>query len=92
MKKVESMKQINTIDRTVVNNFIDKIIIGNDGNICIILKFGTSFDALLQNQMYFSYNGKDSIKELPFLNIKFIQNISVLFKFLYKPFFNEWNF
>lgn len=44
--KVEDMKQIKTIDRNVVEKFIERIIIHKDGKIVVVLKFGSSFIAI----------------------------------------------
>ncbi|MCI6065131.1 hypothetical protein MR818_07125 [bacterium] len=76
--KIEAMKQIEKIDRAVVDNFIDRIIIGADGRVTIILKFGTSFDAFIKNQVYLTYDGETGVKEIPFLNLKFVQNLEDL--------------
>ena len=45
--KIEAMKQIEEIDRAVVDNFIDRIIVGVDGRVTIILK--VSYHSLLLN-------------------------------------------
>lgn len=76
--KIEAMKQIEKIDRAVVDNFIDRIIIGADGRVTIILKFGTSFDAFIKNQVSLTYDGETGDKEIPFLNLKFVQNLEDL--------------
>ncbi|MBQ1173462.1 MAG: recombinase family protein [Lachnospiraceae bacterium] len=73
--KIEAMKQIEEIDRSVVDNFIDRIIIGVDGKVTIILKFGTSFDAFMQNRVLLAYDGTGDIQEIPFYNLQFIQNL-----------------
>ena len=72
------MKQIEKIDRAVIDNFIDRIIIGADGRVTIILKFGTSFDAFIKNQVSLTYDGETGDKEIPFLNLKFVQNLEDL--------------
>ena len=69
------MKQIEEIDRAVVDNFIDRIIVGVDGRVTIILKFGTTFDAFMQSRVLLAFDGTGDIKEMPFFNVKFIQNI-----------------
>lgn len=76
--KIEDMKQIEKIDRAVIDNFIDRIIIGADGRVTIILKFGTSFDAFIKNQVSLTYDGEIGDKEIPFLNLKFVQNLEDL--------------
>ncbi len=45
-EKVEDMKQIREVDREVVENFIDRIIVGSDGKVAVILKFATAFEAM----------------------------------------------
>ena len=73
--KIEAMKQIEEIDRAVVDYFIDRIIVGVDGRVTIILKFGTTFDAFMQSRVLLAFDGTGDIKEIPFFNVKFIQNI-----------------
>lgn len=74
--KVEAMKQIDKIDRTVVENFIDRIIVGVDGKVTIVLKFGSTFDAFMQKRVYLTCNGTGEINEIPFLNVKFINTLA----------------
>ena len=40
--RIEQLKQIKVLDRTVVNNFINRIIIEPEGQIRVLLKFGVS--------------------------------------------------
>ena len=72
------MKQIEKIDRAVVDNFIDRIIIGADGRVTIILKVGTSFDAFVKNQVFLTYDDDSGMNEIPFLNLRFVQNLEDL--------------
>lgn len=44
--QIEKMKQVTVIDRSVVDNFIDRIIVYGDGKIAVILKFGTTQEYL----------------------------------------------
>lgn len=46
-KRIEGMKQIKSISRDVIEKFIDKIIIGQDGKVTIILKFNSTYSAML---------------------------------------------
>ena len=72
--KIEEMKQIKEFDKSVVDNFIERIIIAADGKVTIVLKFGTTFDAIMQNKLLFTYDGKGD-EDIPFLNLKFITDI-----------------
>lgn len=59
------MKQIKEFDKSVVDNFIERIIIAADGKVTIVLKFGTTFDAIMQNKLLFTYDGKGD-EDIPF--------------------------
>ena len=73
--KIEAIKQIKDLDRTVIDNFIDRIIVAVDGNITIIMKFGTIFDVFTQTQVMLTYDDSEGFKEIPLNNIKFIKTM-----------------
>lgn len=80
-KKVEGMKQIQDIDRAVVENFIDRIIINKDGRINVILKFDTAFEALFKTKVisYLDSNGKAPVlKDIEIEEIKYIKDVREL--------------
>lgn len=72
--KVEDMKQISEINRAVVDNFIDKIIMGGDGKIVIILKFNNIFEAFVENQTVNVPSKVPYIDKIPSCNLKFVDN------------------
>lgn len=79
--KVEGMKQIQDIDRTVVENFIDRVIINKDGRINVILKFDTAFEALFKTKVisYLDSNGKVPVlKDIEIEEIKYIKDVREL--------------
>lgn len=43
---IEKLKEVDTIDRNVVENFIDRIIVYGDGKIMVVLKFGTTYKSV----------------------------------------------
>ena len=65
-RHIEDMKQINEIDRSVVQKFIEKIIIEKNGIITIILKFGAAYSAILPD------NRKEEIEDVLCLDKVFI--------------------
>lgn len=65
---IEKMKKVDVIDRSVVENFIDRIIICGDGRIVVILKFGTVYENLLTPKVIIPFVA-DSI----YSNLKFIR-------------------
>ena len=73
--KIEAIKQIKDLDRTVIDNFIDRIIVAVDGKITIIMKFGTIFDVFMQTQVMLTYDDSEGFKEIPLNNIKFIKTM-----------------
>lgn len=69
--RIEEMKEIKTIDRCVVDNFIDRIIIDKDGKVIIILKFSTTYEGINNPQIFIPSKDDDSNKiswELTFMN------------------------
>lgn len=74
---IEKIQKIEVFDRTVVENFIDRIIVNADGSIAIILKFSTTYEALLKPEVA---NNIDEdipyLNESAFRNLQFITNIS----------------
>lgn len=56
---IEKMKKVDVIDRSVVENFIDRIIVCGDGNVIIILKFGTVYKNIITSKFIvpFSFDG-----------------------------------
>lgn len=44
-EQLESLQHIETLDRCIVDNFVDKIIINDDGGLYLTLKAGTKFTA-----------------------------------------------
>lgn len=44
-EQLESLQHIETLDRCIVDNFVDKIIINDDGGLYLALKAGTKFTA-----------------------------------------------
>lgn len=77
-EKIEGIKQIHQIDRTVVEHFIDKIIIDKDGKVEIVLKFGTVFEAFIHKHMQSVSDSLEYTSEIPFYNIKFVSNLKDL--------------
>ena len=82
--KIDGMKQIKEITREVVENFIDKIVIHEDGKVAVMLKFGTSFDAILCQFMttHISsslYLDAEKISNLKFITTKENINENILF-------------
>lgn len=73
--KIEAIKQIKDLDRTAIDNFIDRIIVAVDGKITIIMKFGTIFDVFTQTQVMLTYDDSEGFKEIPLNNIKFIKTM-----------------
>ena len=55
-----------------------RIIIGADGRVTIILKFGTSFDAFVKNQVFLTYDDDSGMNAIPFSNLEFVQNLEDL--------------
>lgn len=83
-QSLDEMKQIKVIDRSVVLNFIDKIIINADGRIDIILKFGTSYKAVYKPEVLFDYSSIPYISpgDAHFLNLKFIDSIKDMRRYI----------
>lgn len=73
--KIEAIKQIKEIDRVIVDNFIDRIIVNVDGRVIIVLKFGATFEAFMKNSVLRTYDDVKDIEELPFFNLKIVKNI-----------------
>ena len=81
--KVEDMKQIHEINRTVVENFIDKIIINKDGRINIVLKFDTIYEALYETKVisYIDFVGnKPVLQDMKIEGFRYITDVRQLEK------------
>ena len=81
--KVEDMKQIHEINRTIVENFIDKIIINKDGRINIVLKFDTIYEALYETKVisYIDFVGnKPVLQDMKIEGFRYITDVRQLEK------------
>lgn len=67
------MKNVDVIDRSVVDNFIDRIIVCGDGKIIVILKFDTVYENLITPRIIYN---TDSV----YSNLTFIHHMSVPLK------------
>ena len=47
---IEKIKKVDVIDRSVVENFIDRIIVCGNGNVIVILKFGTVYKNIITQE------------------------------------------
>lgn len=83
-KKIEDMKQIKVIDRQVVENFIDRIIIHKDGTINVTLKFNSSLNALIKPVVYTDYGSSPyfPVDNVTISNLKFINNKEEIGKYI----------
>ena len=60
------MKKVDVIDRSVVDNFIERIIVCGDGRIIVILKFGTVYENLVTPKVIIPFSTDRAC-----LNLKF---------------------
>lgn len=73
-KRVEKMKQINMIERSIVEKFIDRIVVNRNGKINIILKFNSIYEALLeQKELIYFDESKQKINTWSITNLKYIK-------------------
>lgn len=63
---IEKMKKVDVIDRSVVDNFIERIIVCGDGRIIVILKFGTVYENLVTPKVIIPFSTDRAC-----LNLKF---------------------
>ena len=73
--RLDEMKQIEEIDRTVVDNFIERIVVNNDGNVTIILKFSTSFDMSVHSPIVIYSYAQEMIANGTINNVKFLRDM-----------------
>lgn len=64
---IEKIKQVQVIDRSVVENFIDRVIVFGDGRIAVVLKFGTAYQNLITSKMIIPFSNDNLYTNLKYI-------------------------
>lgn len=67
---IEKIKKVDVIDRSVAENFIDRIIVCADGNVIVILKFGTVYNNIITQEYIIPLSFDGICSNLRFINCR----------------------